>query len=119
MKIERLFAWLENFRTLWWSATSTRGELPWYGAAWLHGDIPLLQTTARRPLYTSYRRGAWRGRGGRGRRPSETDSLCRERERRGIVKLDFGWVCFAPIQNCIAIGLRLLQRGHVTALGED
>jgi hypothetical protein len=48
-----------------------------------------------------------------------TGSLGRERERRGIVKLEFGWVCYAPIQNCIAIGLRLLQRGHVTALGED
>jgi hypothetical protein len=48
-----------------------------------------------------------------------SDSLCRERERRGIVKLVFGLVCYAPIQNCIAIGQRLLQRGHVTALGED
>src|SRR5688572_8565458 len=37
----------------------------------------------------------------------------------GIVKLEFGWVCCAPFQNGISIGLRLLQGGHVTALGED
>ena len=28
-------------------------------------------------------------------------------------------MCCTPVQNCIAIRLRLLQRGHVTALGED